>query len=131
MLCLYFRIHSCLWGRPSSFIEVILFFGLSSFVFNCSDSGFFFGGDSYISLVAWFLVGHFSVFYVLEGFLVRLSVTIRNHMLISLLSVSLFVYAFHLFLLPLNLLRLSTCSHDYSDTSVIVTQPDSINSYPG
>jgi hypothetical protein len=32
---------------------------------------------------------------------------------------------------PLNLPHLSTCSHDYSDTSVIVTQPDSINSYPG
>jgi hypothetical protein len=32
---------------------------------------------------------------------------------------------------PLNLLHSSTCSHDYSDCSVIVTQPDSINSYPG
>jgi hypothetical protein len=60
-----------------------------------------------------------------------LSVTVRNHMLTSLLSVRLFVYAFHLFSFSLNLLRLSTCSHDYSDTSVIVTQPDSINSYPG
>jgi hypothetical protein len=58
-------------------------------------------------------------------------VTVRNHMLASLLSISLFVYAFHLFSFSLNLLRLSTCSHDYSDTSVIVTQPDSINSYPG
>jgi hypothetical protein len=61
----------------------------------------------------------------------KTSVTVRNHMLISLLSVSLFVYVFHLFWFPLNLLRLSTCSHDYSDTSVIVTQPNSINSYPG
>jgi hypothetical protein len=31
----------------------------------------------------------------------------------------------------LDLPCLYTCSHDYSDTSVIVTQPDSINSYPG
>jgi hypothetical protein len=61
----------------------------------------------------------------------RITVTIRNHMLPSLLSVSLFVYAFHLFPFSLNLLRLSTCSHDHSDTLVIVTQPDSINSYPG
>jgi hypothetical protein len=32
---------------------------------------------------------------------------------------------------PLNLLHLSTCSHAYSEPSAIVTQPDSINSYPG
>jgi hypothetical protein len=42
----------------------------------------------------------------------------------SLLSASLFQYAFHLFLSSLNLPCLYTCSHDYSDSLVILTQPD-------
>jgi hypothetical protein len=57
-----------------------------------------------------------------------------THMLVSLLSVILFVYACHsirVCISPiLELLRLYTCSHAYSDISVIVTQPNSINSYP-
>jgi hypothetical protein len=61
----------------------------------------------------------------------RDNVMFRNHMLarfyLSVYPCMRFTYSRS----PLNLLHPSTCSHDYSDTSVIVTQPDSINSYPG